>query len=94
MPYSCTLVLPVCPIYINASIISVLFPDAISQTLGSALTPSTERVGVFSTGGKQFFIPTLVYLAIWRGGKLFNQPTLVPYFLPDHHKYFRMPRGL
>ena len=35
MPYSCTSVLRDCPIYINASVISVLFPDAMSRTLGS-----------------------------------------------------------
>jgi hypothetical protein len=36
MPYSCTSVLRDGPIYINASVISVLFPDAMSRTLGSA----------------------------------------------------------
>ena len=35
MPYSCTSVLRDCPIYINVSVISVLFPDAMSRTLGS-----------------------------------------------------------
>ena len=52
MPYSCTSVLRDGPIYINASVISVLFPDAMSRTLGSEgedtqavpLSSTTQRV--------------------------------------------------
>ena len=58
MPYSCTSVLRVCPIYINASVISVLFPDAMSRTLGSGVpgTGTTNNVspGYATTSATQY----------------------------------------
>ena len=87
--------IPVRQSSLKVSLANYLYSQSVDCCVSQGpVTPSTERVGRFSTGGEWFFNSTLVHFVIWQGGKRFYKPTLVPYYPPDHHEFFRMPRGL